>query len=60
MAHDQLRATALRLANADAVEGFSDPRKQITAARLVDAIDAEDEPLVKRLAEYLNGFISDD
>jgi len=61
MAYDQLRATALQMANADAlVAGFTDPQKRITAARLVDAIDAGDEALIKRLAEALNGFVLDD
>jgi len=49
------------MANADAlVAGFTDPQKRITAARLVDAIDAGDEALIKRLAEALNGFVLDD
>ena len=60
MAHDQLRATALQMASADALTGgFADPQKRITAARLVDAIDAGDEALIKRLAEALNGFVLD-
>ena len=58
MKHAQLQSTALQIASGDPTIGFSvTPAERITAARLVDAIDAGDEAAVHHLAEALNGIL---
>lgn len=57
MAHDQLRGTALQIATGDPTIGAVPTATRITAARLVDAIDAGDEASIKRLTEELNGIV---
>ncbi len=61
VAHDQLRQTAIQVANADPLTfGSVTAAQRITAARLVDAIDAGDDAAIKRLAEVLDGVAFDD